>query len=75
MALNESGLLFLPRGWQRADALRWLKKVHAWTGFWGAVLFLMMGTSGFLLNHRSILKIETAKSVEVSAMQVCEKCL
>ena len=70
MALNQSGLLFLPRNWQRADVLRWLKKVHAWTGFWGAVLFLMLGISGVLLNHRSILKIETPKPVEVSAMQV-----
>ncbi len=70
MALNQSGLLFLPRGWQRTAVLRWLKRIHAWTGFWGALLFLMMGTSGFLLNHRSILEIETGKPVEVSAMEV-----
>jgi uncharacterized protein len=67
---NQSGLLFMSRRWQRAGVLQWLKRIHAWTGFWGALLFFMMGSSGFLLNHRSILKIETPKPVEVSAMEV-----
>ena len=70
MTLNQSGLLFMPQRWQRTAVLRWLKRIHAWTGFWGALLFLMMGSSGFLLNHRSVLKIETAEPVEVSAMDV-----
>ncbi len=70
MALNQSGLLFLPKGWQRVVVLQWLKRIHAWTGFWGALLFLLLGVSGFLLNHRNILKIETAKPVEVSNIDV-----
>jgi uncharacterized protein len=68
--LNQSGLLFVPSGWQRASAVRWLKRIHAWTGFWGALLFLMMGVSGFLLNHRDQLKIDTGEPVEVSAMDI-----
>ena len=68
--LNHSGLLFLPKNWQRAAVLRWLKRTHAWTGFWGAILFLMLGVSGFLLNHRSIWKIETGEPVEVQAMTI-----
>jgi uncharacterized protein len=68
--LNQSGLLFVPSLWQRADAIRWLKRVHAWTGFWGALLFLMLGISGVLLNHRNIWKIETGEPTEVSAMNV-----
>jgi len=70
MAMNQSGLLFVPRGWQRADLLRWLKKTHAWTGFWGALLFLLMGSSGFFLNHRAQLKIDTGEPYEVSAMDI-----
>ena len=70
MAFNQSGLLFVPKRWQRAAVLQWLKRIHAWTGLWGALLFLLLGTSGVLLNHRSILKIETAKPVEVSNMDV-----
>ncbi len=68
--LNQSGPLFVPKRWHRAALLIWLRRVHAWTGFWGALLFLLMGSSGFLLNHRSILKIETGKPVEVSAMEI-----
>lgn len=70
MRLNQSGLLFVPKRWQRATVVNWLKRIHAWTGFWGALLFLLMGTSGFLLNHRDTLKIDTGKPVEVSAMDV-----
>lgn len=68
--LNQSGLLFVPSAWQRAAFIRWLKKVHAWTGFWGAILFFTLGLSGVLLNHRSIMKIDTGKPVEVSAMDI-----
>jgi uncharacterized protein len=63
-----TGLLFLPPAFQSGNAIRWLKRVHAWTGLWGALLFLMLGLSGSLLNHRSILKIDTGKPVEVSAV-------
>jgi hypothetical protein len=68
--LNQSGLLFVPRGMQRARTVQWLKRIHAWTGFWGALLFLMLGISGVLLNHRSILKIDTGEPVEVSAIDM-----
>lgn len=67
---GQSGLLFLPHRWHRNAVIQWLKRVHAWTGFWGALLFLLMGTSGALLNHRAQLKIDTGEPVEVSAMNV-----
>jgi uncharacterized protein len=70
MKLNQSGLLFFPFKWQRGHVVRWLKRVHAWTGFWGAILFLMLGISGVLLNHRDTMKIETGEPVEVSAMDI-----
>lgn len=60
-------LLFLPGRWQRPALLKWLKRVHAWTGLWGAALFLMLGVSGVLLNHRSVLPIETGEP-EVSTV-------
>lgn len=68
--LNQSGLLFFPHKWQRGHVVRWLKRVHAWTGFWGAVLFFCMGLSGVLLNHRAQMKIDTGEPVEVSAMDI-----
>ncbi|WP_419815288.1 PepSY-associated TM helix domain-containing protein [Glacieibacterium sp.] len=72
--LNQSGLLFVPKAWQRAKVINWLKKIHAWTGFWGALLFLMMGTSGFLLNHRTEkLKIVSGEPIEISAVDIAVK--
>lgn len=68
--LSQSGLLFFPHKWQRGHVVRWLKRIHAWTGFWGAVLFFTMGVSGVLLNHRDKLKIDTGEPVEVSAMDI-----
>ena len=58
-------LLFVPARWQRPAMLMTLKRVHAWTGFWGAALFLLMGTSGVLLNHRAILPIDAGGPVDV----------
>ena len=64
-------LLFVPARWQRVAVLTWLKRVHAWTGLWGAALFLLLGTSGFLLNHRGgPLKIDTGAPVERSSVDV-----
>lgn len=67
---NQSGLFFVPKKWQSVSFLRWLKRIHAWTGFWGALFFLMMGTSGFLLNHRSVWKIDTGEAVELPAVDL-----
>lgn len=58
-------LLFLPRFANRTEVIQWLKRIHAWTGFWGALAFLLIGISGLLLNHRATLKIDTGAPREV----------
>ena len=58
-------LLFLPRFANRTEVIQWLKRIHAWTGFWGALAFLLIGVSGLLLNHRATLKIDTGAPREV----------
>lgn len=63
------GLLLLPAGWQDPKIVLWLRRVHAWTGFWGAFLFLFLSVSGFLLNHRATLKIETGADREVGQLE------
>ncbi len=68
--LNQSGLFFVPRRVQSATFMRWLKRIHAWSGFWGALLFLLLGMSGFLLNHRSVLKIDTGEPVELAEVEL-----
>ncbi|SAK88866.1 PepSY-associated TM helix family protein [Caballeronia arationis] len=55
---------------RRATFIKWLRKVHGWVGLWGAVLGLLFGTTGFLLNHRGgPLRISTGEP-QVSQMQL-----
>ncbi|HSI37790.1 MAG TPA: PepSY-associated TM helix domain-containing protein [Methylotenera sp.] len=49
---------------QRANTIRLLRKIHGWLGLWGALLGLLFGVSGFLLNHRAIMKIPASKMEE-----------
>lgn len=54
---KEGGHLFVPRRWHRPVVLKWLRRTHAWLGLWGAVLGLLFGFTGLLLNHRATMKI------------------
>jgi hypothetical protein len=46
---------------KRIRWLKWLRRVHAWVGLWGAALVLLFGISGILLNHRAVMKIPAAQ--------------
>jgi hypothetical protein len=48
----------------RAVFVKWLRKMHGWIGLWGAVLGLLFGGTGILLNHRAVLKIPAAQAQE-----------
>ncbi|HZW23448.1 PepSY-associated TM helix domain-containing protein [Noviherbaspirillum sp.] len=52
---------------RRAIFLTWLRKTHLYVGLWGAVLGLLFGVTGFLLNHRAIMKIPVEKTVQRTA--------
>jgi hypothetical protein len=49
---------------RRAIFLTFLRKVHLYVGLWGAVLGMLFGVTGILLNHRAILKIPVEKVVQ-----------
>lgn len=51
----------------RAVFLAWLRKTHLYVGLWGAVLGLLFGITGILLNHRAIMKIPVEKTVQSTA--------
>ena len=51
---------------RRAVFLTWLRKTHLYVGLWGAVLGLLFGVTGFLLNHRAIMKIPVEKTVQTT---------
>lgn len=54
---------------RRGKIIRGLRKAHGWLGLWGAVLGLLFGVSGILLNHRAVLKIPAVK-MEASEIQL-----
>lgn len=49
---------------RRAVFLTWVRKIHLYVGLWGAILGLLFGVTGILLNHRAILKIPVEKTVQ-----------
>ena len=51
---------------QAAIITRWLRKIHLYVGLWGALLGLLFGATGILLNHRAILKIPIEKTVQTT---------
>ncbi|WP_411727839.1 PepSY-associated TM helix domain-containing protein [Methyloglobulus sp.] len=46
----------------RIHWLKWLRRIRAWVGLWGAALGLLFGVSGILLNHRAVMKIPAAQT-------------
>ena len=49
---------------QRGTTIRLLRKIHGWLGLWGALIGLLFGISGFLLNHRAVMKIPAVQMEE-----------
>lgn len=49
--------------------LVWLRKVHAWVGLAGAALGLLFGFTGFLLNHRAVMKVPGGR-IETDKVQL-----
>jgi len=64
------GYLFIPKPLQTTAVITWLRRTHAWTGFWGAIFFLFLGLSGIYLNHRAVMAIPQGAPYEVAALDV-----
>ena len=70
-ARRAGGYLFIPRNFQTNTVLTWLRRGHAWTGFYGALFFFCLGLTGFYLNHRTaIMHIEGGVAKEVASLSV-----
>jgi len=52
---------------RRLAFVQWVRRMHGWFGLWGALLGLMMGTSGVWLNHRATLKLELPGQQQMNA--------
>ena len=64
------GYLFIPKNLQKAGVILWLRRMHAWTGIYGAIFFFVLGLTGFYLNHRGEMRIENGATHEVAALSV-----
>jgi len=51
----------------RSAFLRWLRRVHGWLGLWGALVGLLFGATGIVMNHRAILPVPLKKIEKTSA--------
>lgn len=69
-ARRAGGYLFIPKDLQTNTVLTWLRRTHAWTGVYGALVFFFLGLTGFYLHHRAVMKIEGGALREVAAINV-----
>lgn len=49
----------------RSNPRKWLRRLHAWTGLALAVPLLLFALTGFLLDHRAVMKIPAFEKREV----------
>ncbi|WP_332674343.1 PepSY-associated TM helix domain-containing protein [Aromatoleum sp.] len=51
---------------QRGNSQKWLRRIHAWFGLAIAAMLLLFAVTGFLLNHRAVMKIPALERKEVT---------
>jgi len=49
---------------------RLIRQLHIWIGAWGAIAAVLFGFSGFMQNHRGVLKLPQGSSTEVSEVEM-----
>jgi hypothetical protein len=49
---------------------RLMRQLHLWIGAWGAIAAILFGVSGFMQNHRAVLKLPQGDSIEVSKVEL-----
>jgi len=49
---------------------RLIRQLHLWIGAWGAIAAILFGVSGFVQNHRAVLKLPQGESKEVSRVEL-----
>ena len=55
---------------RRMRAHRLIRKLHLWIGAWGAIAAVLFGITGFLQNHRGVMKLPQGDSTEVSRVEL-----
>lgn len=53
---------------QRGNSQKWLRRIHAWFGLAIASMLLLFAVTGFLLNHRAVMKIPALDRQEITQL-------
>ncbi|HJV24947.1 MAG TPA: PepSY-associated TM helix domain-containing protein [Aromatoleum sp.] len=59
-------------GNQRGNSQKWLRRIHAWFGLGVSAMLLLFAVTGFLLNHRAVMKIPALDRKEVTQLMPVE---
>jgi hypothetical protein len=49
---------------------RLMRQLHLWIGAWGAIAAILFGVTGFMQNHRALMKLPQGSSTEVSSVEL-----
>jgi hypothetical protein len=49
---------------------RLMRQLHLWIGAWGAIAAILFGASGFMQNHRAVMRLPQGDSTEVSRVEL-----
>src|SRR5881392_1574800 len=49
---------------------RLIRQLHLWIGAWGAIAAILFGISGFMQNHRGIMKLPQGDTTEISSVEL-----
>jgi len=49
---------------------RIVRQLHLWIGAWGAIAAILFGSSGFIMNHRAVLKLPQGSSSDLSKVEL-----
>jgi hypothetical protein len=49
---------------------RLIRQLHLWIGAWGAIAAMLFGFTGFMQNHRAILKLPQGDSTEIAKIEL-----
>jgi hypothetical protein len=55
---------------RRGRTHRFIRQLHLWIGAWGALAAILFGLSGFIQNHRAILKLPQGDATELSKVEL-----
>lgn len=47
-----------------------MRQLHLWIGAWGAIAAILFGVTGFMQNHRGVMKLPQGDSTEVSRVEL-----